>query len=405
MAKSTSQRSLLENQTLRAIAHLLGTIGRRLAAVLVLASLPLAVLSAQTSRPSLPDSLDFKIGQMLLVGFRGLSLSDTSAIVRDIRERYLGAVILFDYDVPSKSFGRNIESPKQVRALCRALQDMSRKHTALPLLIAIDQEGGKVARLKEKYGFKPTVSQAYLGMLNRLDSTRKYARKTAMQLAALGINLNFAPCVDVNLNPQNPIIGGKERSFSSDPAVVIAHARAVLAEHRKAKILTAIKHFPGHGSSAADSHLGLVDVTKHWQSVELLPFQTLIAEQATDMVMTAHIYNAEWDTLPATLSKRVLTTLLRDSLKFQGVIVSDDMQMKAIAAHYGLEEAIKLALQAGVDMLTFGNNLDYDEQIAEKAVAIIKNLVATGEISPERIEASYQRILALKKRVSRDAKK
>ncbi|MFN3426816.1 MAG: glycoside hydrolase family 3 protein [Candidatus Thermochlorobacter sp.] len=405
MAKSTSQRSLLENQTLRATAHLLGTIARRLAAVLVLAFLPLAVLSAQTATPSLPDSLDFKIGQMLLVGFRGLNLSDTSAIARDIKERYLGAVILFDYDVPSKSFGRNIESPKQVRALCRALQNWSYKHTALPLLIAIDQEGGKVARLKEKYGFKPTVSQAYLGALNRLDSTRKYARETAMQLAALGINLNFAPCVDVNLNPQNPIIGGKERSFSSDPTLVTAHARAVLAEHRKAKILTAIKHFPGHGSSAADSHLGLVDVTKHWQSVELLPFQTLIAEQATDMVMTAHIYNAEWDTLPATLSKRVLTSLLRDSLKFQGVIVSDDMQMKAIADHYGLEEAIKLALQAGVDMLTFGNNLDYDEHIAEKAVAIIKNLVAAGEISPERIDASYQRILALKRQVSRRTKK
>lgn len=378
--------------------HALGSMCRSLLALLFFLLLPLSSLLAQPAALSLSDSLDFKIGQMLLVGFRGLAFSDTSAIARDIRERHLGAVILFDYDVPSKTFGRNIASPKQVRALCRALQNWSLKHTSLPLFIAIDQEGGKVARLKERYGFKPTVSQAYLGALNQLDSTRKYARKTAMQLASLGINLNFAPCVDVNLNPQNPIIGGKERSFSSDPNVVAEHALAVALEHRKAKVLTAIKHFPGHGSSAADSHLGLVDVTKQWQRAELLPFQRLIAAQATEMVMTAHIFNAEWDTLPATLSKRVIATLLRDSLKFQGVIVSDDMQMKAIAAHYGLEDAIKLALQAGVDLLTFGNNLDYDERIAEKAVAIIKHLVATGAISPKRIDASYQRILALKAR-------
>jgi beta-N-acetylhexosaminidase len=204
---------------------------------------------AQSTSPAPFDSLDFKIGQMLLVGFRGLSVSDTSAIVRDICERHIGAVILFDYDVPSKTALRNIQSPSQVAALCQSLQHFSRMHSSLPLLIAIDQEGGKVSRLKERYGFTPTVSQAYLGTLNQLDSTRFYARKTAEQLAALGINLNFAPCVDVNLNPQNPIIGAKERSFSSDPAIVTQHALAVIEEHRQRNILTAIKHFPGHGSS------------------------------------------------------------------------------------------------------------------------------------------------------------
>ncbi len=399
MAQPTSQRSVLEDKIVSMHLGLTSGLLRRSLVMFFLLLPAFSFSHAQPASLAPLDSLDFKIGQMLLVGFRGLSVSDTSAIVRDICERHIGAVILFDYDVPSKTAGRNIQSPSQVVALCQSLQHFSRKHSSLPLLIAIDQEGGKVSRLKEKYGFAPTVSQAYLGALNRLDSTRFYARRTAEQLAALGINLNFAPSVDVNLNPQNPIIGAKERSFSSDPAIVTQHALAVIDEHRQRHILTAIKHFPGHGSSAADSHLGLVDVTQRWQRTELEPFRAIIAAQSADLVMTAHIFNATWDTVPATLSRPILTKLLRDSLNFRGVIVSDDMQMKAIAAHYGLEEAIRLALQAGVDMLTFGNNMDYDEQIAQKVIAIIKRLVAAGVISRERIDESYRRILALKMRL------
>lgn len=399
MAQPTSQRSVLEDKIVSMHLGLTSGLLRRSLVMFFLLLPAFSFSHAQPASLAPLDSLDFKIGQMLLVGFRGLSVSDTSAIVRDICERHIGAVILFDYDVPSKTAGRNIQSPSQVAALCQSLQHFSRKCSSLPLLIAIDQEGGKVSRLKEKYGFAPTVSQAYLGALNRLDSTRFYARRTAEQLATLGINLNFAPCVDVNLNPQNPIIGAKERSFSSDPAIVTQHALAVIDEHRQRHILTAIKHFPGHGSSAADSHLGLVDVTQRWQRTELEPFRAIIAAQSADLVMTAHIFNATWDTVPATLSQHILTKLLRDSLNFRGVIVSDDMQMKAIAAHYGLEEAIRLALQAGVDMLTFGNNMDYDERIAQKAIAIIKRLVAEGVISRERIDESYRRILALKMRL------
>jgi beta-N-acetylhexosaminidase len=399
MAQPASQRSVLENKIVSMHQRLTSGLLRHSLVMFFLLLPAFSFSHAQPASLAPLDSLDFKIGQMLLVGFRGLSVSDTSTIVRDICQRHIGAVILFDYDVPSNTAVRNIQSPKQVAALCQSLQHFSRTHSSLPLLIAIDQEGGKVSRLKEKYGFAPTVSQAYLGMLNRLDSTRFYARRTAEQLAALGINLNFAPCVDVNLNPQNPIIGAKERSFSSNPAIVTQHALAVIEEHRKRNILTAIKHFPGHGSSAADSHLGLVDVTHYWQRQELEPFRAVIAAQSTDLVMTAHIFNANWDTLPATLSRNVLTRLLRDTLNFRGVIISDDMQMKAIAAHYGLEEAIRLALQAGIDILTFGNNMDYDEHIAEKAIAIIKRLVAEGIILRERIDESYRRILALKMRL------
>ena len=329
-----------------------------------------------------------------MVGFRGVAVSDISPIVQDIRLGRIGGVILFDYDVLKKKSGRNIQSPSQVQSLCAALQSYSQT----PLLIAIDEEGGKVNRLKPKYGFRQTVSAAYLGRLNSLDSTRLYATHTATLLSKLGINLNFAPVCDVNVNPHNPVIAKLERSFSRNPDSVAMHATAVVEAHRAHHILTALKHFPGHGSSQSDSHLGFVDVSSSWTRVELAPFQTLISQGNADIVMTAHIFNAAWDTLPATLSKKVIQGMLREELKFDGVVCSDDMQMKAIAAHYGLEDALKLALNAGVDLLIFGNNLDYDEGIAEKACALIKGLIGRGEIKQERIEEAYRRVRQLKSR-------
>lgn len=336
-----------------------------------------------------------KIGQLLMVGFRGISVSDESPIVQDIRAGRVGGVILFDYDVLQKQSGRNIQSPRQVKSLCDALL----AHSKIPLLIAIDEEGGKVSRLKPKYGFRQTVSAAYLGRLNSLDSTKAYATDTAELLSEVRINLNFAPVCDVNVNPQNPVIAKLERSFSHNPDSVALHAAAVVEAHRAKHVLTALKHFPGHGSSQSDSHLGFVDVSNSWRTSELVPFQTLISQGNADIVMTAHIFNANWDTLPATLSRNVIQGLLREELKFNGVVCSDDMQMKAITAHYGLEESLKLALNAGVDMLIFGNNIDYDEHIAAKACTLIKGLVSRGEISQERIEEAYRRIMRLKSRL------
>ncbi|MDW8467478.1 MAG: glycoside hydrolase family 3 N-terminal domain-containing protein [Chloroherpetonaceae bacterium] len=370
----------------------------------------LIVLSSCVARAQKPalDSLEFKIGQMVMVGFRGLSVADTSAIVQDLRQRYIGGVILFDYDVPAKSPVRNIESPAQVRQLIHRLKQIAAEHSTLPLFVAIDQEGGRVARLKEKFGFQRTVSAAYLGT-QPLDSTRFYAARIAKELASLGININFAPCVNVNLNPENPVIAKYERSFSADARQVARYAEAFIDEHRKQGILTTLKHFPGHGSSRSDSHVGFVDVTAVWSPEELMPYRTLIQAGKVDMVMTAHIFHSGLDSaLPATLSQNVVKRLLRDSLQYKGVVVSDDMQMKAISAQYGLETAIKYALLAGIDMLLFGNNLDYDPEIARKATACIKQLVADKVISPARIEESYQRIVALKLRLQsepREAKR
>ena len=183
----------------------------------------------------------------------------------------------------------------------------------------------------------------------------------AKTLAAAGINHNLAPVVDINSNPANPVIGALGRSFSADPAVVIAQARAFIEAHHAHDVTTTLKHFPGHGSSQADSHLGLVDVSATWQRDELEPYRVLIGEGIVDTVMTAHVFNTQLDpTYPATLSKATITGILRDELGFDGVVITDDMNMQAITSQYGFEQAAVLAVQAGADLLAYGNNLVYD---------------------------------------------
>ncbi|MCA1744025.1 MAG: glycoside hydrolase family 3, partial [Desulfovibrionales bacterium] len=322
---------------------------------------------------------------------------DQSHIVRDITELNIGGVILFDYDVEKKKFERNVRSPEQLEKL---VDDLSQLSTDVPLLVAIDQEGGRVSRLKEKYGFKKSVSQAYLGEVDDITITGSYALETAQVLSELGINLNFAPVVDLNTNPDNPVIGKLDRSFSNDPQVVVRHSWEVMNAHRVFNVLTAIKHFPGHGSSREDSHLGFVDVTETWDMIELEPFRELISDPGCDMVMTAHIFNAHLDPdWPATMSKKIIGGILRGQLGYDGVVVSDDMQMKAIREHYSLELALEKSIMAGVDIIIFGNNLVYEEGIAGRSIEIIKSLVDQGRITHERINESYERIEALKSKL------
>ena len=340
--------------------------------------------------------IDTKIGQMLLIGFRGLSVTPNDQIVKDAKEGRIGGIILFDRDVELQTNVRNIESPEQVKNLVASIQ----QHSEIPLFVAIDQEGGRVNRLKERFGFPKTVSQQYLGQLNNNDSTRFYAEQTAATLSSLGINVNFSPVVDLNINPTSPAIGNIERSFSADPGVVYNHSKIVIEEHHEKNLLNALKHFPGHGSAESDSHLGFTDITNTWQSVELEPYRMLINNGFADFVMTAHIYNQNLDSeYPATLSNKIMTKILREQLNFTGVIISDDMNMSAISQHYGLETAIEKSINAGVDILIFANNLIYDEQIAVKGVDIIKKLVEEGKISKERINDSYNRIMKLKEKL------
>ncbi|MGE5138242.1 MAG: glycoside hydrolase family 3 protein [Rudaea sp.] len=351
------------------------------------------------STPPLEISLADKIAQMVLVGFRGLTIADGTPTASDLAERRIGGVVLFDVDLPLDSPVRNIQSPQQLRALTAQLQERA----ARPLLISVDQEGGRVARLNPAHGFPATMSEQSLGKLNDLVKTRENAETIARMLASAGINLNLAPVVDLNVNPQNPVIGQLERSFSADPTIVTSHALEEIRAHHKYGVLTTLKHFPGHGSSRADSHRGFVDVTNTWSQVELEPYRRIIAAGEADAIMTAHIFNARLDPdVPATLSRRIITGILREELAYDGVVISDDMQMGAISQYYGLETAVEKAINAGVDILAVANNqpFQYDPAAAERVIAIIEKLVAGGRITRDRIDQSYGRIMRMKGRLT-----
>ena len=353
------------------------------------AMLPCPLLAAEQT------PLRDMIGQMLLVGFRGISVDGASPILRDIREHNLGGVILFDRDVQLQSPERNIQSPEQVQTLTASLQ----ANALVPLFIAVDQEGGRVRRFKEEQGFPPTPSAKVMGQ-GTPAQTRLEGERSGKLLASLGVNLNFAPVADVDVNPQSPAIGALERSFSADPDLVAIHAHSFSQGLLAQGVLPCLKHFPGHGSATADSHLGLTDISKTWTPVELRPYEVLIPLRASPMIMSGHLFLRQFDDVhPSTLSKAVLTGLLRQRLGFEGVIVSDDMQMRAITEHYGLAEAIVMAVEAGVDILVFGNNLDYDPEIVPKAIDILVKAVEDGRLSAERIAASYRRIQIAKQQL------
>lgn len=336
--------------------------------------------------------LDIMVGQMLLAGFRGYEVTEDSPIMRDIRDRHLGGVILFDYDVELGKAERNIKNPAQVLNLTNSLS----RAAAIPLLISVDQEGGRVQRLKEKYGFRETPSAQELGSGPNYN-VYEAGRQVGRMLLESGFNLDFAPVADVNVNPDSPAIGKIGRSFSADPKRVAECDRLFLEGLKERGVVGCLKHFPGHGSAGADSHHGVTDVTETWSEKELIPYRELITDGTAKVVMTAHIFNANLDPqYPATLSKKIITELLRDELGFNGVVITDDMNMKAITSQFGQEEAIRLAIEAGADILLFGNNLSYDPDVIVKAHATIMDLVDEGRVSPERIAQSYARIMQLK---------
>lgn len=349
---------------------------------------------AQTTTNSEP-SLSTMIGQMIMVGTRGMTIAEVSPqFKQQITDGKIGGIVLFDYDVVKKVAHRNIQSPKQVKALIAGLQ----KDAPISLFMAVDQEGGRVNRLKTKYGFPASVSAQYLGTLDNVDSTKYYANRTANLCQELGFNVNFAPAVDVNYNPESPAIGQIERSFSADPALVIKHADILIKAQTAKGILSTLKHFPGHGSARADSHYGVTDVTKYWQESELIPFEKLSKLNNNVAIMTAHVANQNLDAdYPATLSKKIITGILRKKLGFQGLVFSDDMQMKAVNDQFGFETLLEKSINAGVDVLVFGNNLEYDELIPTKAIAVISKMVEKGTISKERIKESYNRVIVAKR--------
>ncbi|HEX6224058.1 MAG TPA: glycoside hydrolase family 3 N-terminal domain-containing protein [Chryseolinea sp.] len=355
---------------------------------LVIASIPIV-----EGRSQALDSLDIKIGQMILIGFPGPAV-DTK-VLEEIRQGKVGSIIIFEKNIP----------PTNSFVALKKITWTYQQAAKIPLLIGIDQEGGRVNRLKDKYGFPRSITAAAMGKSSTLDSVRFYAEATASTLAGLGININFGPVVDLASNPTNPIIAKYGRAFSANEDSVILFAKEFIKEHHRYNVLTSLKHFPGHGSSKDDTHLGIADVTNTWEERELKPYQSLIDSGYADAIMTSHIVNRKLDKAgnPGTLSADVLDGILRKRLKYNGVIFTDDMQMHAITKHYGLEDAIKLAINGGVDIMTFSNNIQgSDVRTVDKVHSIIRDFVNQGVIKKERIDESFARIMKLKNRLIQD---
>lgn len=340
-------------------------------------------------RPSLKQM----IGQLFIIGFTGKTVSKSHPIFTDIDERSLGGVIIFDRHLATKAATNNITGAAQLKQLTATLQEFS----STKLLIAVDQEGGRVNRFREEFGFPVSPSAEQLGAATGTMQSRASATQTAYMLKNCGVNLNLAPVVDLNSNNKNPIIGKVERSFSDKPDKVFEHASIWVTEHRKAGILSCLKHFPGHGSSKNDSHLGFVDITKSWQTTELEPYKKLITKGLADAIMVGHLYNKDLDPdYPATLSVPTINKLLKEDMQFGGVVISDDLQMRAITDKYALEDACIMALKAGVDLIIIGNNLSYDPTIFSRIHKAIEKAVNKGSLSEETIRNAWKRVQTFK---------
>jgi len=345
---------------------------------------------------ALPSGLRERIGQMVMVGFRGMTPTEAQPVIRQIADGLVGAVVM--YDVDSETGGaKNIESRDQLRELNGAL----RAAGEIPVLTSLDAEGGFYHRLKEKHGFAPAIPASELGERNDLQFTRIAAGIIADELADVGIDLNLAPVVDV-LNPANLTVSARRRNFAQDPAVVAAHAREFIVAHHERGILTTIKHFPGLGGNLRPYSPGIGEMIEAWKPAELEPYRDLMADGLVDSVLVTRVTHPELDAdYPGCLSRKTVTGLLRGQLGYDGVVISDAMEMLAVWDVFGFERGTILAVNAGVDMLLFCNEsgvVPFEEDRAREVVQMIMDAVRRGEISEERIDEACGRILTLKAR-------
>jgi beta-N-acetylhexosaminidase len=358
-------------------------------AVLLILGLLATGLFRRDVEPEIDAVLARQIGQMLMVGFQGTAQdqSGPSRLARQIADGTVGGVLVL---------GRNVESLEAVEAMNRAFLAAS---PSSPPLIAIDQEGGRIQRLRATIGFPETPSAAMLGRYADPETARDLYAPMAGALAGLGFNVNFGPVVDLDLEPGNPIISRLQRAYSDDPDTVTDFARAFVETHRVAGLLTAPKHFPGHGTTLLDSHETLPDISETWDDIELAPYRQLIAQDLADMVMVGHLVldRGDGDRLPATLSPGLVTGLLRGELGFEGVIVSDDLQMGALMETMTVEAASVAAIRAGIDLLIVANYPRPDPGLPERLVRAIASEAISDTALRERIEESAARIGTLKR--------
>ena len=324
-------------------------------------------------------TLDEKIGQMIITGFNGSEYNDD--MDRLINEYKVGGVILF---------ARNIEDSNQMIDLTRALQE---NNNNLPLFISIDEEGGRVSRLPDDVEKFPSAFT--IGLINNQQTAYENGKEIGYTLKRLGINLDYAPVLDIYNNENNTVIG--DRAFSTEESIVSTMGIATMEGIEDSDIIPVVKHFPGHGDTEVDSHYGLPIVYKTLEELrnfEFIPFVKAI-ESGCDVIMVSHIILNEVDSSnPASLSKIVISDLLRKDLEFDKVVITDDMSMGAITSIMSIEEACIKSIEAGCDILLLGNAYEEIEQVINS----IKLKLYNGEISEEQINKSVKRILELKKK-------
>lgn len=350
-----------------------------------------STLSTPQPEPGTDDLiLRNMIGQMILIGFPG-NVHDHSwqrRVVQMVHDGKIGGVVLFS---------ENIVNPRQVRQFNTTL---SRRGSPEPL-VCVDQEGGAIQRLTAGKGFVGLPGAQQVGSMSPAQAWNLY-RKSAEEMARLGINCNFGPVVDLDVNPDSPAIGRLGRAYGRDPQKVMAYARSFIDAHRLAGVLTAAKHFPGHGSARNDPHEQVVDISRTWRDAELESFKGIIERDPTDMIMVGHLVHPLFSdgNRPASLSRAAITEILREQLEYRGLIVSDDLDMGAIRKRYGIEEAAVMAIEAGNDMVIIANTKTPDILIADRIIGAVSRAIAAGRIKPEAIRQSYDRILAIKARLA-----
>ena len=367
---------------------------------------------------SLSSAFEKKIGQLIVVGFHGTRPEDAGVqrMLEQVAQGQVGGVALFRY---------NIESKQQLETLIAAFLAVD---TELPLLIGVDQEGGKVQRLSSTNGFSDFHSAKHVANTLSINEALTYYQSLGQMLGAVGINFDWAPCVDVDDTPGCPVIGGIERSYSSAPETVVNYASAMLEGLRSHGVIGCLKHFPGHGRVGGDTHEGLVEITESWSELELEPYRQLIARGGVDCVMSAHLVHQTVDPdIPATLSKKWLDRLRHD-FAYDGVIISDCLHMGAMVKHFPLPDVVVRGLNAGLDMLLFSNNPlaaaeagirhasdagdDYvtleDWRVPDPELPITFKNAVLQAIEVERldaavVEAAYERVVALKSKLTKSA--
>ncbi len=339
------------------------------------------------------------IAQTLLFGFEGATINEVINQLNPLIDLNIAGFILFSNHFKQRQLRKNITDTVQTQKLISDLQSINHEKNVLPLLMAVDYEGGRVDRLHHLQGAPKTIT----GQQSALISNHVFYHQIQAMAdfcSKLGFNVNFAPVVDLNLSEGHGVINALERSYGSDPDKVCEMAWQFMQPFLQLGIACCLKHYPGHGSTAEDTHHEVVDVTNSYFLKELLPFERIIHKQhPLVMTMTAHIINRQLDDtgLPATLSYKMLQEQLRDRWHYRGVIVSDDLQMLALASKYSLPERLAMAINAGCDLLIIGNQLDYVEPL--KVIDTMESLVNNGTISLSRLKQAAERVSKLKQNI------